>query len=66
MPVLNWTVFSGDCKVLLEGRVNRGWTNAQDLRLCFRIEPAQTFFLVAPPPALRLMFAIPNNRCQKS
>ena len=45
MPVLNWTVFRRDCKVLLEGRGNRDWRNASDQRLCFRPETAQTFSL---------------------
>jgi len=41
-PVLNWTVFRNDCKVLLEVRENRDQRNALDLALYFGI---QTFSL---------------------
>jgi hypothetical protein len=43
MPILNWTEFRRDCKVLLEGRGNRDQRNALDRGLHFRI--AKTFSL---------------------
>jgi hypothetical protein len=54
-----------DCKVFLEGTGNRDRRNAWDLGLRFRMD-SQNLFFVAPPPALWIMFTIPNNRCQKS
>jgi len=45
MPVLNWTVFRRDCKVLLEGRGNRDQRNALDLGLHFRIQTVKIFSL---------------------
>jgi hypothetical protein len=45
IPVLNWSIFRRDCKVLLQGRGNRDQRNVLDLGLHFRIETSKTFSL---------------------
>ena len=66
MLVLYWIVFGWDCMVLLVGRGNLGLEKCIGPGATFWDTDSQNFFLEAPPPVLRLMFTIPNNRCQKS
>ena len=63
MPVLKWTVFRMVCKVCLEGRGN---SDRRRVQATFQEGQSRHLFIEAPPPALWLLPAVPNDWCQKS